>query len=100
MRTRICPNSTPMLKDSSDVREVGAGELERLLECEREAEPMDQPEPEGDHPAALDLGSDDVLECHVHDRHRNQHLDQRWKPQRVRREVKGTTRSALSSVRR
>src|SRR5438552_15467477 len=48
--------------------QVRPGELQRLAQSEREAEPVNQPEPESDQPstleAALDLAPDDVLERH------------------------------------
>src|SRR6266550_6029198 len=47
---------------------------------------MDEPESERDQPASLELGSDDVLERHIHDGERDQRFDQRRKPKRVWRE--------------
>src|SRR6266705_1077046 len=65
-----------------------AGELQRLPERERKTKSMYEAEPEGDHPAPVDaLDADNVLERHVKDGHGNQRFDERWKPQRVRREV-------------
>ena len=68
-------------------QQMRSGELQRLAKGEREAEAVNEAEPERDEPAALELGSDDVLERHVDDRDRDEHLDERRKPQRARREA-------------
>src|SRR5687768_2254628 len=63
-----------------------ARELERLAQQKREAEAVHEPERERDRPPPLDLRANDVLERHVHNREGDQHLDQRWEPERVRGE--------------
>jgi hypothetical protein len=60
---------------------VGAGELKRLAQREREPEAVDETERECDAPATLHAGRPgDVLDCHVDDRRRNQRLDERREP--------------------
>src|SRR5215472_1588837 len=74
---------------------MGSRELQRLPQREREAESVDQPETESDHPAALDArGSDDIFERHVDDRSSNERLNQRRKPQEIRREVVGRSKQS------
>ena len=70
-------------------QEMRSGELQRVLEHEGEAEPVHEPEREGYDPARGRVRFHDVLERHVEDRHRDQRLDQRRKPQRLRRELVG-----------
>src|SRR6478752_3107545 len=65
-----------------------ARELQRLAESKRESKSMDEAKAERDEPAAFELGPDDVLERHVHDRECDQQFDQRREPERVRRETK------------
>src|SRR5215212_2912405 len=63
-------------------------ELHGLAKREREAKPMDEPERERDEPSPLEPSADDVLERHVHNRQRDQDLDQRREPKSVGREAK------------
>ena len=56
------------------------GELQRLLQGEREAEPVNEAERKSDHPPALDVAPDDVLERHVEDGYCDQRFDQRREP--------------------
>ena len=69
--------------------EMVAGELQLVAQDEGEAEAVHDAEGEGDHPAALDGGADDVLERHVDDGGGDQRLDERRKPERVRHEAEG-----------
>ena len=66
---------------------MGSGKLQRLAEREREAESVNETEPESDHPPALQVAADDILERHVDDGHGDERFDERRKPQRVGRQV-------------
>ena len=59
-----------------------AGELQRVLQREREPKAVHEPEAEREHPARASVRRDDVLDGRVEDRRGDQHLDQRWEPQR------------------
>ena len=78
--TSSCPSSMPTLNASSDSSRLEPGELQLLLQHEREAEAVDQPEQPGHHPAPAQVRAQHVLERHVEDRRGDQHFDQRRKP--------------------
>ena len=84
--TNSCPSSTPTLNATSDVARCEPANCSDSPQDEREPESVHEPERERDDPPPLELRADDVLERHVHDRQRDQHFDQRRKPQRVRRQ--------------
>ena len=69
--------------------QVTPGELQPFAEREREAEAVNEAEPEGHHPAVFEpvRRQDDVLEREPDDRRRDQHLDQRREPARRGREA-------------
>src|ERR1700730_9791295 len=69
--------------------QMRACELKRLPEHERKTEPVHQAESERDHPPALHIATDDVLERHVDNRHRDQRFDERRKPQSGGHESEG-----------
>jgi len=67
--------------------QVRAGELHRVLQAEREAEPVHEAEQERDQPSAMRPLDGDVLQRHVDDRRGDERLDERRKPERVGGEV-------------
>ena len=70
--------------------QVGAGELQRLPQGEREAKSMYEAEAEGHHPAALQAAAtNDVFERHINDGNGDERFDQRRKPEEIWREVVG-----------
>src|SRR2546421_8628046 len=70
--------------------QVGAGELQRLPQGEREAKSMYEAEAEGHHPAALQAAAaNDVFKCHINDGNGDERFDQRRKPEEIWREVVG-----------
>ncbi len=85
-RTNNCPSSTPRLNDSSDAARCAPANCMRLAQREGEAEAVHESEPERHQPPPLQLGAHDVLDRHVYDRRRDQHLDERREPQGARRE--------------
>src|SRR3989442_13971782 len=58
-------------------QQVRSGELQRLAEREREAESVNETEPEGDHLPALQIAVDDVLERHVEEGDGDERFDER-----------------------
>ena len=74
-------------------QQMRPSELHRLTQREGKTKSMHEAEYEGDDPPPAQLdgrrGSShvmsNILERHVNDRHRDQRLDERRKPQRVRR---------------
>src|SRR6266851_10403583 len=66
-----------------------AGELKVLLQPIGKAEPVDEAEKAGDQPPAAQIGADDVLQSHEHDRGSNCRLDERRKPRALGSEVVG-----------
>src|SRR2546430_552855 len=70
--------------------QVGAGELQRLPQGEREAKSMYEAEAEGHHPAALQAAAaNDVFERHINDGNGNERFNQWRKPEKIWREVVG-----------
>jgi hypothetical protein len=67
---------------------MGSGELQRLAKSEGEAKSVHEAEPKRNHPSPLNFRySNNVFKRHINDGSRDQCFDQRWKPERIRREV-------------
>src|SRR5206468_346511 len=75
--------------------EMGTRELKSAAEIERETEAVHQPESEGEQPATLQPGADDVLEGHIEHRQRDRHFDQRREPERSARPPPGRKRTTV-----
>src|SRR5213080_4532259 len=70
--------------------QVGAGELQRLPQGERETETMHKAEAKRHHPAALQAAAaNDVFERHINDGNGNERFNHRWKPEEIRRKIIG-----------
>ncbi|MFO1269882.1 MAG: hypothetical protein U1F67_25805 [Rubrivivax sp.] len=67
--------------------EVRTGELQRFGKREREAEAVHEAEREGQHPALVRRGAEDVEQRHRDDRRGDGPLDERRKPQPLRRDA-------------
>src|SRR5256886_3923289 len=70
--------------------QVGAGELQRLPQGEREAKSMHKAEAKRHHPAALQAAAaNDVFERHINDGNGNERFNHRRKPEEIRRKIIG-----------
>src|SRR5437016_3819208 len=70
--------------------QVGAGELQRLPQGERETETMHKAEAKRHHPAALQAAAaNDVFERHINDGNGNERFNHRRKPEEIRRKIIG-----------
>src|SRR5437660_10823657 len=70
--------------------QVGAGELQRLPQGERETKSMYEAEAEGHHPAALQAAAaNDVFKRHINDGNGNERFNHRRKPEKIWCEVVG-----------
>src|SRR5713226_3349464 len=68
-----------------------ASELEILLQPVGETESVDEAEKSRDQPSATQIGTEDVLQSHEHDRCSDRRLDKRREPRALGSQVVGRT---------